>query len=95
MRLSSTFYHESRKKFLKKRPRKKVPGRRVGSIDKNWKIVKFSSVNFPNILLTENVFSGGVRNLERKNVERPILRNFEIANIKITKAENNELFFIF
>ena len=30
---------------------------------------------------------GGAQNLERRNVERPILRNFKIANIKITKYE--------
>ena len=37
---------------------------------------------------------GGGQNLERPNVERPIFRNFKIANIKIT---NGELFdnFIF
>ena len=29
----------------------------------------------------------GDHNLERRNVERPIFRNFEIANIKITKDE--------
>ena len=32
-------------------------------------------------------FSGGGQNLERRNVERPIFRNFKIANIKITKDE--------
>ena len=31
--------------------------------------------------------SGGGQNLERQNVERPIFRNFKIANIKITKDE--------
>ena len=30
---------------------------------------------------------GGGQNLERRNVERPILPNFEITNIKITKDE--------
>ena len=30
---------------------------------------------------------GGVQHLERPNVERPIFRNFEISNIKITKVE--------
>ena len=37
---------------------------------------------------------GGGLNLERRNLERPLCRNFEIASIKITK---NELFdsFIF
>ena len=30
---------------------------------------------------------GGGQILKRRNVERPIFRNFEIANIKITKDE--------
>ena len=30
---------------------------------------------------------GGGQNLERRNVERPIFRNFKIANIKIKKDE--------
>ena len=30
---------------------------------------------------------GGGQNLERRNVERPIFRNFKTANIKITKYE--------
>ena len=30
---------------------------------------------------------GGDQNLERRNVERPVFRNFEIANIKIRKDE--------
>ena len=30
---------------------------------------------------------GGSQNLERFNVERPIFRNFKIANIKVTKDE--------
>ena len=30
---------------------------------------------------------GGGQNLERRNVERPIFRNFKITNIKITKYE--------
>ena len=30
---------------------------------------------------------GGGQILERRNVERPIFRNFEIANIEITKDE--------
>ena len=34
---------------------------------------------------------GGGQNLERRNVERSILRNFKIANIKITIDE----FFLF
>ena len=40
------------------------------------------------------ILLGGGQNLERRNLERPIFRNFKIANIKITK---NELFanFIF
>ena len=31
--------------------------------------------------------TGGGQHLERPNVERPIFRDFEIANIKITKVE--------
>ena len=31
---------------------------------------------------------GGGQNLERRNVEQPIFRNFKIANIKITKDES-------
>ena len=30
---------------------------------------------------------GGGQNLERRNAERPIFRNFKITNIKITKDE--------
>ena len=30
---------------------------------------------------------GGSQNLERRNVERPIYRNFKIANIQIMKNE--------
>ena len=30
---------------------------------------------------------GGIQNLERRNVERPIFRNLKIANIKTTKDE--------
>ena len=30
---------------------------------------------------------GGGQNLERRNVERPIFRNFKITNDKITKDE--------
>ena len=30
---------------------------------------------------------GGGQNLERRNVERPIFRNFKIVNIKLTKDE--------
>ena len=28
---------------------------------------------------------GGGQSLKRRNIERPLFRNFEIANIKITK----------
>ena len=31
--------------------------------------------------------TGGGPNLERRNVERPIFRNFKITNIEITKHE--------
>ena len=30
---------------------------------------------------------GGCQNLKRRNLERPIFRNFKIANIKTTKYE--------
>ena len=30
---------------------------------------------------------GGGQNLERRNVERPVFRNFEITNIKMKKDE--------
>ena len=33
------------------------------------------------------ILLGGGQNLERRNVERPIFRNFKITNIKITKDE--------
>ena len=33
------------------------------------------------------IILGGDQHLERSNVERPIFRNFEISNIKITKVE--------
>ena len=32
-------------------------------------------------------FGGGGQNLERRNVERLVFRNFKIANIKIKKGE--------
>ena len=31
---------------------------------------------------------GGGQNLERRNVERPVFRNFEIVNIKIKLCDN-------
>ena len=34
-----------------------------------------------------HIFRGGGQILERRNVERPIFRNFKIANIKMTKDE--------
>ena len=37
--------------------------------------------------ITSHGQAGGGQNLERQNVERSIFRNFEIANIKITKDE--------
>ena len=37
---------------------------------------------------------GGCQDLEQRNKERPIFRNFEISNIKITKDELFD-FFIF
>ena len=40
---------------------------------------------------------GGGQNMERRNVERPVFRNFEIANIKIKKDElvDNFIFELF
>ena len=37
--------------------------------------------------LKQTKIMGGSRKLERRNLERPIFRNFKIANIKITKDE--------
>ena len=37
----------------------------------------------------------GGQNLERRNVERPIFRNFKIATIKITKDELFDSFILF
>ena len=39
------------------------------------------------ILFNSSQGLGGRQTLERRNVERPIFRNFKIANIKITKNE--------
>ena len=36
----------------------------------------------------------GGQNLERRNVEQPILQNFQIANIEITKDELSDSFII-
>ena len=54
------------------------------------------SVNLTNVC-DGNHLKGGGQNLERRNVERPIFRNFEIANIKIKKDElfNNFIFELF
>ena len=42
------------------------------------------------------IFGGGCQHLEQPNVERPIFRNFQISNIKITKDELFDFFvFIF
>ena len=40
---------------------------------------------------------GGGQNLERRNVHRPLFRNFEIASTKITKDElfDNFIFELF
>ena len=35
----------------------------------------------------QSYLEGGGQNLERRNLERPIFRNFKIANTKITKDE--------
>ena len=40
---------------------------------------------FTAITINLTIVSGGDQNMERRNIERPIFRNFEIANIKITK----------
>ena len=37
---------------------------------------------------------GGSQNLERRNVERSVFRNFKIANIKMTKDELFDSFII-
>ena len=42
------------------------------------------------VIFSENrsrLNSGGVQNLDRSNVERPIFRNFKITNIEIAKDE--------
>ena len=54
---------------------------------------QWSSKNFLFSPSVHNILGGG-QNLERRNVGRPVFRNFEIANIKMKK---NELFdnFIF
>ena len=43
------------------------------------------------------MWMGGGQNLERRNVERPVFRNFEIANIRITKDQlfDNFIFKLF
>ena len=38
-------------------------------------------------MLKASCHTGGGQNLERRNVERPIFRNFKITNIKITKDQ--------
>ena len=55
---------------------------------------------FDQPLRREIVKVGGGQNLKRRNVERPVFRNFAIANIKIKKDElfdnsNFELFIHF
>ena len=49
--------------------------------------VKFYSVFTP--------FSGGSRNLERPNIERPVFRKFETSNIEITKVELFDFLYFF
>ena len=39
-----------------------------------------------------NRFLGGDQNLDRRDVERAVFRNFEIANIKIKKHESLDYF---
>ena len=43
--------------------------------------------------VNDNAVMGGDQNLERRNVERPIFRNFKITNNKITKDELFDSFF--
>ena len=44
--------------------------------------------------LKDDLRMGGGRNLEQRNVERSIFRNFKISNIKITKHELFDSFII-
>ena len=57
-------------------------------------LVNFTSAKLYFFIEHFLISPGGGQNLERHNVERPVFRNFKIANIKIKK---NELFdnFIF
>ena len=43
------------------------------------------------------MITGGGQNLERRNVERPVFRNFEVANIEMKKDElfDNSIFELF
>ena len=45
-----------------------------------FKLLVFTFQHLPKYL-------GEGKNLERQNIDRPIFRNFKIANIKITKDE--------
>ena len=56
---------------------------------KIWKINEQFHLYFFPVALCEECFNllGEVQNLEWSNVERPILRNFKITNIKIAKEE--------
>ena len=48
---------------------------------------KSSDLGFIRIKNFFRIHSGGGQNSERRNVERPIFRNFKITNIKITKDD--------
>ena len=52
-----------------------------------WKVTKVRDIKS-----MRKELKGRGQNLERRNVERPIFRNFQIANIKITKDESFENF---
>ena len=60
--------------------------------------MSYSIILFMNLFFI--IILGAGQNLERRDVEQPVFRNFEIANIKIKKDElfDNfifDLFFIF
>ena len=82
----------ARKNFPRKNgPRKMVPRKKVSarSFPTSWCMwERVVSIRYL-LLCVES--SGGINgwgsNLKRRNVERPLFQNFEIANIKITKDE--------
>ena len=56
-------------------------------IIRNEKFHDSKILQFFNFKINWIILLGGGQNLERRNVERPIFRNFKIANIKITEDE--------